>query len=257
MKLFYKRSLVTVVLLCSTFFLFAQESAGVKAFKENKPEAAAALLENELKASNPDPALYNYLGIAYYQTGNYKRSLEAFELGLSAYGTDKKVLYFNAGNCAYAMADFEKAVDYYSMAVTADSSYAEPYLNRANAGLRLDHIDECITDYETYLALRPDDPQAEKIRMMLDLLRKEKDFRIAEAQRKQLEEERRKEEEARLAAAKAEAERLAAEKRAADEERRRKQLQDIANSLKDNSDTKNMSAGTENVLNYEDESDID
>ena len=65
------------------------------------------------------------------------------------------------------------------------------------------------------------------------------------------------EEEERLNQARAEQERLAAQKRAEEEERRRKLLEDVANSLKQSSDTTNMSAGAEDVLNYDDESEID
>ena len=82
-------------------------------------------------------------------------------------------------------------------------------------------------------------------------------------QKERLEEERRRAEEERLAAEKAaEEERLAAEraaeeKRLAEEaERRRKLLEDVANSLH-KTDSTNMSSGVEDIIEYEQESELD
>lgn len=258
MKGFYKRVVFCGIFLLTSGLFFAGEvSQGVKLFSENEPARAIPLLEREINGSNPSPDLYNYLGLAYSQTGNYQKAVEVFEKGLGVLGTNKKVLYYNQGNAYYKLEDYSKAADCYSMAIVADSEYADPYLNRANALLRLNDIDSCVTDYNTYLDLRPNDPQEPKIRALLDLLRKEKDLRIAEQKRREQEAERLKQEEERLAAAKAEQERIAAEKRAEEEERRRKLLEEVANSLKQSSDTTNMSAGAEDVLSYDEESDID
>ena len=97
----------------------------------------------------------------------------------------------------------------------------------------------------------------------------EEEKRLAEEMERQrleqerLEEERRRAEEERLAAEKAaEEERLAAEraaeeKRLAEEaERRRKLLEDVANSLH-KTDSTNMSSGTEDIIEYEQESELD
>lgn len=258
MKGFYKRAVICGIFLLAGGSFFAQQvSPGVKLFCENNPAGAIPLLEQELKNSNPSGDLYNYLGLAYSQTGNYQKAVEVFEKGLNVFGTNKKVLYYNKANAYYALSDFEKACDCYSMAIIADSSFAAPYLNRANSYLQLNDIEKCEIDYLTYLELAPNDPQEPQIRELLSLLRKEKEIRIAEQKRREEEAERLRQEEERLAAAKAEQERLAAIKRAEEEERRRKLLEEVANSLKKGSETTNMSAGAEDVLSYEEESDID
>lgn len=258
MKGLYKRVFFCGIFLLAVSLSYGQQvSPGVRLFTENEPERAIPLLEKEIAGTNPSPDLYNYLGLAYSQTGNYQKAVEVFEKGLGVFGTNKKVLYYNQGNAYFRLENYNKACDCYSMAIVADSQYAEPYLNRANALLRINDIDNCVTDYVTYLDLRPNDPQEPKIRALLDLLRKEKELRIAEQKRREEEEIRLKQEEERLAAAKAEQERLAAVKRAEEEERRKKLLEEVANSLKQSSDTTNMSAGAEDVLSYEEESDID
>lgn len=244
-------------MLISSLCLWAQDSEGTKFFKQNQPEKAAPLLEQEILLPEHSPELYNYLGLSYCQLGNYQKAVEAFDKGINAFGTDKKVLYFNQGNAYFSLNNYQKAVDSYSMAIVADSTYTPPYLNRANSYLKLNDIDKCVLDYTKYLELCPNDVQADKIRAMLDLLGKEKEFRIAQQKQREEEAARLKQEEERIKAEKAEQERLAAIRRAEEEERRKKLLEEVANSLKQTSDTTNMSAGAEEILSYEEESVLD
>lgn len=258
MKGFYKRQLLCLFAAGCLSTGFSQTlSEGAKLFKENEPRKAITVLETELRSSNYDLENFNYLGLAYYQTGNFQKAVDTYERGLAVPGTNKKVLYYNQGDAYYALGNYAKACDCYSMSIVADPGFTRPYLNRANAYLKLNDIDKCVSDYETYLDLEPNDPQEAKIRQLLALLRREQENRIAEKKRMEEEALRLKQEEERLAQAKAEQERIAAQKRAEEEERRRQLLEDVANSLKQASDTTNMSAGAEDVLTYDEESDID
>ena len=258
MRKFYKRLFICLFVVSFFGISFAKEnSVGIKLFMENNPEQAIPIMEKELASANPNLELYNYLGIAYSQVGKFQKAVEIFEKGINTFGTNKKVLYYNLGNAYYKLGNFQKSIDSFSMALVADENFAEPYLNRANSYLRLGNIDNCILDYSTYIVKKPDDPQAPKIRDLLSLLQKEKEFQLAEQKRLEEEALRLKQEEERLAQAKAEQERLAALKKAEEEERRRKLLEEVANSLSESSDTTNMSAGTEDVFIYTDESEID
>ena len=68
--------------------LFAQaKSEGMKLFEQNKPAEAIAFLEADIASGNPLPEEYNYLGLSYYQIGNYEKSAEAFKKGTSVGGT--------------------------------------------------------------------------------------------------------------------------------------------------------------------------
>lgn len=246
----------------------AAENEGITLFEQNQPAQAIAFLEKDIQSGNALPVEYNYLGIAYYQIGNYRKSIDTFKKGLSAPGTSKKTLYFNLGNTYFAMGDLDQAIENYSMACVASPDYAKAFLNRANAELKKNLLNEACDDYEKYLEMETDSPQRENIELVISLIRKELDER-AEEQRLYAEEQKRiEEEERRLAEAKEEAERreqarleeemrIAEQQRASDEERRRKLLEDVANSLKQSSDTTNMSADAENSLDYNYESDID
>ena len=59
-----------------------------------------------------------------------------------------------------------------------------------------------------------------------------------------------------MARQKAEQDALEAERKAAEDERRRKLLEDVANSLQQ-TDTTNMTAGAEDVLDYDYESELE
>ena len=148
----------------------------------------------------------------------------------------------------------------------ADDFYAA-LLNRANARLKQKKYEECIQDYEKYIECLPEDPQVEEIERLLGYLEKEMEEirleseRLAEEQKRIEEENRRlqeelaRQEEQRLLK-EAEEARILAEQKAAEEERRRKLLEEVANSLQQ-TDTTNMTAGAEDVLDYEYESELE
>lgn len=268
----------------------AQQREGVRLYEQGMAAESIAFLEADIESGNALPVEYNYLGLAYYQIGNFAKSVEAFRKGLAIPGTNKKRIYFNLGNSYFLMGDFENALNSYSMASVADPNYGEPVLNKANAELKLDRLKDAQDDYRRYLALCPDTPQRPEIEKILALIDEEmvsraESERVAqeEAERLRQEEERitaekaeqeriaaekkaedekiaaeRKAEEERIAAEKkAEEERLAAAKRAEEEERRRKMLEEVAESLRRSSETTNISADAESAIEYEYESDIE
>ncbi len=302
-------------IIFSLFFaalLNAQEREGIRLYEQGKAAESISFLEADIDAGNALPAEYNYLGLAYYQTGNFAKSVEAFKKGLAVSGTNKKRIYFNMGNSYFSMGDFENAVNSYSMASVADPNYGEPFLNKANAELKLDRLKDAQADYGRYLVLCPDAPQRAEIERVIALIDEEMSFRAESERIAQEEAERLRQEEERLAAEKAEQERLAAERkaeeervaaekraeeerlaaekraeeerlaaekraeeeriaaekraeqerlaaeaRAAEEERRRKLLEEVAESLRRNSETTNISADAESTIEYDYESDIE
>lgn len=269
--------LFLLIFILFGFSAFSQ-SEGEKAFTENRPLDATFLLESEIKNGTASADAYNFLGLSYYQLGNYEKSVEIFENGLKVPKTNKKILTFNEGNSYYAMQKYSEAAKSYSLAFSADSTFTKALLNRANAYLMADEFQSALSDYEKYIELEPEDEQKEQILLMIEALKKEIEKQQEEAKFAALEAERQAEEEKRLAEEmeriKAEEERIAAEekakkeaeeaelrrieeaKKAAEAERRRKLLEDVANSLQ-NTDSTNMSAGTEDLIDYETEGELD
>ena len=243
---------------------------GEELFKQNKAQDSLEFLKRAC-ASQKFPKAYIYLSLAYFQLGDYQNSLAVCEQGMNVSGTDKKVLSYNAGNTCFVMGDYENAEKWYSLAISANSLYSNPVLNRANTRLKLGKIQESIADYKRFLELEPNDKQRPQIEKLLSLLDDEL-VRLAEEENmRKAEEERLKAEEARIAEQRAleeakrkEEERIAAEKLAAEQaalraeqerlaeeeaERRRKLLEDVASSLQ-NTQTENMSAGAEGTFDY-------
>ena len=166
----------------------------------------------------------------------------------------------------------------FSLASAADPAVASPVLNRANSRLSQDKLQGALEDYERYLVLDPYSSQRAEVEAIIRALRGEMVYREQEKERIAQEEQRMKEEEARIQAenqriaeekaeaARKEAERLAAEKaaeearlaaqREAEAERRRKLLEEVAASLQD-TETTGMNAGSEGVIEYEYESELD
>lgn len=254
-----KFAFFSVFLIFSFVFLFA-ESEGEKAFRTNKPEQAIPLLEKDISTGNISSDTHNFLGLAYFQTGDYKRAIDTFEKGLTTVGTNKKLLYYNEGNVAYASGDFGRAENCFSFAYTADPTFFDALLNRANTRLSMKKYKECVPDYKKFIEELPDDPQADNIRKLIayleeEIVRQEEEAARIEAERLRMEEENRRLQEE---LERQEQERLAKEaaEKAAEEERRRRLLEEVANSLQQ-TDTTNMTAGAEDVLDYEYESELE
>ncbi len=153
---------------------------GEELFTLNKPEEAIPLLENAVKAEGVNPAVYVYLGVAYYQVKEYQKSLDICVIGLSKPGSDRTVLAYNAGNSAYAMGNYARADACYAIALKNDDSYAPAYLNRANAKLKQDFLEDAREHYEAFLDRSPNDPQTPQIQRLLELLDEEIERRARE-----------------------------------------------------------------------------
>ena len=277
---FCKKSMFLIIFLGFVFFIFPSENylLGEKLFKENNPEEAIPYLRLALTEPNVNSNVYNYLGLCYYQIGKNQESLDTFLKGTTVSGTNKRQLFYNAGNSAFSLGQFNRAVEFYSYSLAADSTFANAVLNRANAYFNLVQYKDAISDYRHYLEIEPNTDQREMILRLIALLEEELVLQEEEKHRLAAEQEKIKEEEARIAAEmakyeeirrqeeaarRAEEERIAAEnaaleaeRKAQEEERRRKLLEEVASALKENEST-NVSAGSEGVITYEYEEELD
>lgn len=150
---------------------------GKELFSLNEPAKAIPYFEKSLESENVDPAVYIYLGVAYYQTKDYNKSLAICVQGLAKDNTDHKILAYNAGNSCYAMGNYMRADASYAIAIREDSTYAPPVLNRANAQLKLDRLEDARNSYIKYLELDPETPQRAKIEELIRLLQQEIELR--------------------------------------------------------------------------------
>ena len=142
------------------------------AYKNNRPKEAQTLFLQVLEQEGPDASVYNYLGVAYYQTGDFEKSINAFEKGSTVPFANRALLYFNAGNSAFALNDFARAEKFYTSSIAADDRYSSSYLNRANTRVKLEKYKDAFSDYDAYLKLEPETTQKDSIEAMMKLLEK-------------------------------------------------------------------------------------
>jgi len=143
---------------------------GIKLFMENKPQEAVAVLELASKEPATEEKLFLYLGIAYQQLGKWDEAIASFRKGLAKASTYKHQFLFNIANSFYAQGRNAFALEYYDQALSERSDYAQAYLNRANAKMRLGDHGGAVADYSLYLSLEPGSAQAAEIRRLIELL---------------------------------------------------------------------------------------
>ncbi len=241
-----RRALRTLILslsmlMLTSFSAFALDyfAEGERLFRENRPEEAIPLLYQASLQPGVDPRVFVYLGLGYQQTGKYADAVSAFMRGASAPGTDRKVLFFNAGNVYFLQELFAEAESMYVRAAEIDASWAPVYLNRANARVRLGRFAEAAADYRNYLMLDPATWQKDSIRQIIALLESE------ETERKNAE-------------LRSEAERVAAEaERAAAAERYQRIMDEVSSSLQSVDAASTLSAGSEDVMEYNEEAQLE
>ena len=199
---------------------------GEQLFLENKPREALPHLEKALYENPQEEKIYLYLGIVYEQIGDTEKSIQILKRGLNVSEGHKDLFYYNLGNNHFHRQEFTVAEQMYSNALQVNGALEVAYLNRANSHLELDEYQDARQDYIDYLRLDPDTPQRENIEKLIALLGQV----IEEAERKHLEE-------------------LARQKALLDE---------VLDTLKNASeDTRNLSAGTEDIQKEYEEIDIE
>ena len=164
-------------------------SQGESLFKENNAKDAVQVLEYEIQNGTVSANTYNFLGLGYYQLGDFEKSIDAFRRGLKAQPDNVKLLSYNLGNTYYAMKSYEEALQCYSDSLNSDPFFYEALLNRANALLMLDRLVSAKEDYVEFVTKCPDDPQHEKIELLIaaldtEIARREEEARLLAEQEK-------------------------------------------------------------------------
>ncbi|RKX87685.1 MAG: hypothetical protein DRP58_02280 [Spirochaetes bacterium] len=198
---------------------------------DNNPESAVSWFELAIKEDSKNNKIYNYLGIVYEQLGENGQAIETYKRGLENAGELKSLFLTNIANNLVIQGNYTGAIDYYTRAINLDKN-GDALRNRAGEYLRQQSYGEALADYKQYLIVESNPYQETEIRRVISLL----ELKLDELARKQLEEER---------------------KRLENEARQRDLLSQVLNSLTSAGDeTTNLSAGTENVEDYNSDFDI-
>lgn len=168
-----------LVFIFANLSIYAQ-SQGETLFKENKPKDAVKVLENEILNGIVSANTYNFLGLGYYQIGEYAKSIDAFNRGKKEQPSLGILLTYNQGNTYYAMKDYASAISCYTEVINQDKNHSEAYLNRANALLMSNQLTVAREEYISFLEQWPEDPQRQKIEELIKALEQEIARRLEE-----------------------------------------------------------------------------
>jgi tetratricopeptide (TPR) repeat protein len=230
-----KTILPLVLFLTALGWVYGQSSfsQGEELFLRNKPQDALTFLESAVAENPGNTRAYLYLGVAYQQLNRLDEAIVVYRRVLPQAGEDTARIAYNLGNVYYTKGNISQAEDFYTQALGADPVYASAYLNRANTKIQRSALQEAIADYELYLSLDPNSPKKDRIVQLISYIRSEFAAR--------------------------ERERILAEARAAAEaERKRRILEEAAASLQSAADeATGLSSGSEEVLGYDDEFELE
>jgi tetratricopeptide (TPR) repeat protein len=206
---------------------------GEELFIWNKPAEALVFLENAIAEDPANVQAFLYLGMAYQQLGRTDEAIAAYRRILPRAGGESGRIAYNLGNAYYAKGNAVFAEQFYTQAIETDPAFAPAYLNRANTRVKTGSLRDAVTDYETYLNMEPGSPKRTEIERLVAFIREE--F-AAEERRRLLAEEAAREE----------------------EERKRRLMEEVSASLQTAAEeSMGLSAGAENVQDYEGEFELE
>ncbi len=140
-------------------------------FYERKFEMAELLLQETLKQNPENMLAYAYLGDIFLNKKNYDAALSLYKKGLDLDPSNAEN-YFRVGQIYYykkipnlAIENFQK-----SMEINKNIKFANYHIGLTYLMLLRDK-DNTIKSWENYLRIAPEDPQYEKIRRVVELLR--------------------------------------------------------------------------------------
>ncbi|MCR5699406.1 MAG: tetratricopeptide repeat protein [Treponemataceae bacterium] len=142
-------------------------SEGEKLYNENRPVDALMYFQKALEENPENPSAYNLLGLCYYQLADYEAAQQTFLKGSELPSKLKYILYYNAGNAAFAMGDYENAEIYYTASIELNPEFSSAVLNRGNTRLKLSLFKGASEDYKLYLELESDTDQREQIEKLI------------------------------------------------------------------------------------------
>jgi tetratricopeptide (TPR) repeat protein len=142
-----------------------------KYFFQKKYDMAELLLQEELNKNPENGMAYSYLGDIFLQKKQYDAALSLYQKAIEL-KTDNSEDYFRIGQIYYYKQLGDLAIQNYQKAVEANPKLTFSHYQIGLTYLMLKRDKQSvIKSWETYLRLAPEDPQFEKIRRVIELLR--------------------------------------------------------------------------------------
>ncbi len=138
------------------------EAYGICLVEAGKPDEAIGVLSKALAIIDYDPEAWNYLGVAFYNRGNYDEAQKAYDRA-RALDSNYPIVFNNLGSLNLSVflksqdaRAFGKAVEDFKRAIELDPNYASAY-NGLGAALKMGgDVDGAIESWKKAVELKPD-----------------------------------------------------------------------------------------------------
>ena len=142
-----------------------------KYFFQRKYEMAELLLQESLKKNPENQLAYSYLGDIFLNKKRYDGAIHLYKKALDI-NPNNAENYFRLGQIYYYKKMGNPAIENYRKSLELDESLKFSYYQIGLTYLMLLRDKQnTITNWETYLVKAPEDPQYEKIRRVIELLK--------------------------------------------------------------------------------------
>ena len=167
MKRMKKLMALITILLISTMLtgcIFSPYNVGIKNLKKGEYFAAIDSFHEAIEKEKNLADSYRGLGIALWETEDYKGALDAMENAIEQGTKENVTLHSIMGNCAMQTGDYGKAVEHYEAALSmkdiSDELKKETRYNLIAAYEYAGNVDKAKEKLEEYIADYPDDESA-------------------------------------------------------------------------------------------------
>lgn len=175
------RVLFPILLACASASLspaLAQEDTGDDMFRkatsyffQKKFDMAESLLQQVIDREPGNALAYSYLGDIFLIKQRYDGALDLYRKSIEL-NPDAGENYFRIGQIYYYKKDGDQALSYFNKALQTDTQLRFAYYHVGLTYLMLKRDKAAtIQNWETYIGLAPDDPQYDRIKRAIELLK--------------------------------------------------------------------------------------
>jgi len=146
-------------------------------------------LLNNNKKNVPLYKIYNNLGVAYQNLGQYKKSIDILNKGLNKELIAEKI-YYNLANNYFYLNDYRNANKFYKKALSIDEEYLEAQIGLANSYVYLEMFDQAEKAYKKSWKMGMFDYSCYALNLSFDLQYRDSHFKKEPKIKKKLAEDK-------------------------------------------------------------------
>lgn len=133
--------------------------AGLALHREGKLEQAQQTYEQILAVSPSNFDALHFMGVIFYQLGNYPKSVEVIGEAL-AVDSKQAAAHINLGVALTGLGRIEEALASYDCAIALNDGSAQAHMHRGNTLMKLQRFDEAVTSHTRAIEIKGDFAQA-------------------------------------------------------------------------------------------------